>query len=88
MYTSVCLIYCPESVADSKITQPDMKILNMGLDCPTYVPTTTEIFGPEISAMIEISPDSEPHSIFEFHIYGFILPILKAILGKNMAKGL
>ena len=63
-----------------------MKILNMGLDCPTYVPTITETVWPETSAMIEIFTDSEPHSIVEFHIYGFILPILKAILGKNMAK--
>ena len=38
--------------------------------------------------MPEISTDLEPHTIIEFHIYGFILPILKAILGKNMAKTL
>ena len=64
-----------------------MKILDMG-DRPTYVPTTTEFVWPEIFAMIEISTDSEPHSIVKFHIYGFILPILKAILGKNVAKTL
>ena len=38
--------------------------------------------------MPEISTDFEPHTIIEFHIYGFILPILKAILGKNVAKTL
>ena len=70
------------------MTQPDMKILNMVLDCPTYVPTTTESFWPEISAIMKISIDSEPHTIVGFHIYGFILPILKVLLDKNMAKRL
>ena len=63
-----------------------MKILNMGLDCSTYVLTTTKMFWPEISAMIEILTDSEPHGIVKFYIYGFILPILKVIIDKNMAK--
>ena len=63
-----------------------MKILNMVLDCFIYVPTTTELSWPEISAMIEILTDSEPHGIVKFYIYGFILPILKVIIDKNMAK--
>ena len=65
-----------------------MKILNVASNSPTYVPTIPKKFWPEISAMPEISTDFEPHTIIEFHIYGFILPILQVILGKNMAKTL
>ena len=78
----------PTTVADSKKLLPDMKILNVVSNSPTYVPTIPKIFWPEISAMPEISTDFEPHTIIEFHIYGFILPILQVILGKNMAKTL
>ena len=63
-----------------------MKILNVASNSPTYVPTIPQKVWPEISAMPEISTDFEPHTIIEFHIYGFILPILKAILDKNVAK--
>ena len=87
-HTSVCLIYYHKSAADSEKLLPDMKILNVVSNSPTYVPTIPKIFWPEISAMPEISTDFEPHTIIEFHIYGFILPILKAILGKNVAKTL
>ena len=63
-----------------------MKILNIDSNSPTYVPTIPEMFWAEISAMIEISTEFDPHTIVEFQIYSFILPILQAILGKNMAK--
>ena len=65
-----------------------MQILNMVSDSSSYVPTIPKIFCTEISAMPEISTDFEPHTIIEFHIYSFILPILEAILGKNVAKTL
>ena len=86
--TSVCLIYYAESPDDSKKSLPDMKILNIVSNSPTYVPTIPEIFWAEISAMIEISTEFDPHTIIEFQIYSFILPILQAILGKNVAKTL
>ena len=57
-----------------------MKILNVVSNSPTYVPTIPKKVWPEIST------DFEPHTIIEFHIHGFILPILKAILGKNVAE--
>ena len=65
-----------------------MKILNAVPNSPTYVPTIPKKVWPEISAIPEISTDFEPHTIIEFHIYGFILPIIKAILGENVAKTL
>jgi len=65
-----------------------MKILSVVSNSPTYVPTIPEKFWAEMSAMPEISTDFEPHIIIEFHIYSFILPIIEAILGKNMAKTL
>ena len=65
-----------------------MTILNVVSNSPTYVPTIPKKVWAEISTMPEISTDFEPHTIIEFHIYGFILPILEAILGKNVAKTL
>ena len=64
----------------------DMNIFNVVSNSPSYAPTIPKNFWTEISATPQISTDFEPHTIIEFHIYGFILPILKAILGKNMAK--
>ena len=86
--TSVCLIYYPESAADSEKLLWDMKILNVVSNSPTYVPTIPQKLRTEIFATPEISTDFEPHTIIEFHIYSFILPILKEILGKNVAKTL
>ena len=65
-----------------------MKMLNIVSDSPTYVPTIPKIFWPEISAMSGISTDFDSHTIVELHIYSFVLPILEAILGKNVAKTL
>ena len=65
-----------------------MKILNVVSNSPTYVPTIPKKVWPEISAIPEISTNFEPRTMIEFHIYGFILPILKAILGKIVAKTL
>ena len=65
-----------------------MKMLNMVSDSPTYVPTISKMFWPEVSAMPEISTDFDPYTVIEFHIYSFILPILEAILGINLAKTL
>ena len=65
-----------------------MKILNIVSDSPTRIPIIPKIFWTEISAMIEISINFDPHAIIEFQIYSFILPILQAILGKNLAKTL
>ena len=55
-------------------------------DTPTYVPTIPTIFWPALSVMPEISTDFAPHNIIDFHIYSFILSILEAILGINVAK--
>ena len=65
-----------------------MKILNIFSNSPTYryVPTIPEIFWAEMFAMIEISTGFDPHTIFEFQIYSFILPILQTNLGKISAK--
>ena len=84
--TSVCLIYYQRSAADSKKLLPDMKMLNVVSDRPTYVPTIPTIFWPALSVMPEISTDFAPHNIIDFHIYSFILSILEAILGINVAK--
>ena len=63
-----------------------MKILNIISNSPTRIPIIPKIFWTEISAMIEISTNFDPHAIIEFQIYSFILPILEAILDKNVAK--
>ena len=65
-----------------------MKILNIFSDSPTHIPTIPKIFWTEISAMTEISTEFDPHTIIEFQIYSLVLPILQAILGKNVAKTL
>ena len=85
-YTSVCLIYFPESTADSKKSLGDINIPNTiskSFNCP---PIILKFFPSEISMVIEISIDFNLLGIVEFQIYHFILPILQANLGKNMAK--
>ena len=82
----MCLIHYPKSAADFEKLLPDTKIFNAVSNSPTYVPVIPQKVWPEISAMPNFSTDFEPHTIIEFHIYGFILPALKAILGKNVAK--
>ena len=84
--TSVCLIYYVESAADSKKSLGDMKILNMVSKNFTCPPIILKIFRPEITVMVEIFNDFELLGIIEFQIYGFILPILQANLGKILAK--
>ena len=49
-------------------------------------PDDPEIFRPEISIVVEIFIDFDLLSIAEFQIYSFILPILKANIGKILAK--
>ena len=65
-----------------------MNILNIVSNSPTHIPTITEILWAEISAVTEISIQFDPHTIIEFQIYSLVLPILQAILGKNVAKTL
>ena len=84
--TSVCLIYFPESTADSKKSLGDINIPNTvskSFNCP---PIILKFFRSEISMVIEISIDFNLLGIVEFQIYHFILPILQANLGKKMAK--
>ena len=81
-YTSVCLIYFPESTADSKKSLGDMNIPNTvskSFNCP---PIILKFFRSEISIVIEISVDFNLLGTVEFQIYHFILPILQANLGK------
>ena len=85
-FTSVCLIYFPESTADSKKSLGDINILNTvskSFNCP---PIILKFFRSEISIVIEIYVDFNLLGIVEFQIYHFILPILQANLGKKMAK--
>ena len=81
--TSVCLIYFPESTADSKKSLGDINIPNTvskSFNCPAII---LKFFWSEISMVIEISIDFNLLGIIEFQIYHFILPILQANLGKN-----
>ena len=84
--TSVCLIYYVASTADSKKCLGDMRILNMVSKSFTCPPIILKIFRSEISTMVEISTNFDLLSIVEFQMYSFILPILQANLGKNLAK--
>ena len=63
-----------------------MNILDIVLSSPTHIPTIPKMFWAEISAMIEISTEFDSHTIVEFQIYSFILPILQANLGKNSSE--
>ena len=84
--TSVCLIYFPESTADSKKSLGDINIPNTvskSFNCP---PIILKFFRSEISIVIEISVDFNLLGIVEFQIYHFILPILQANLGKKNGK--
>ena len=86
LYTSVCLIYFPESTADSKKSLGDINIPNTvskSFNCP---PIILNFFRSEISIVIEISVDFNLLGIVEFQIYLFILPILQANLGKKWRK--
>ena len=42
------------------------------------------MFQPEISFIVEIFTDFDLLGIIEFQIYGLILPILQANIGKNI----
>ena len=84
--TSVCLIYYPASTPDSKKCSRDMKIPNIVSKTFTSPPIILKIFRPEISAMVEISTDFDLLGIIEFQIYGSILPIFQANLGKILVK--
>ena len=86
--TSVRLIYYTKSPTDSKKSFPDMKYLNIISNSPTHFPNITEISVAEISVATEISNQFDLHTIIEFQIYSLVLPILQAILGKNVAKTL
>ena len=85
-YTSVCLIYFPESTTDSKKSLGDINIPNTvskSFNCP---PIILKFVRSEISVVIEISVDFNLLGIVEFQIYHFILPILQANLGKKNGK--
>ena len=84
--TSVCLIYYPASTPDSKKCSRDMKIPNIVSKTFTSPPIILKIFRSEISLMVEISTDFDLLGIIEFQIYGSILPIFQANLGKILAK--
>ena len=84
--TSVCLIYFPESTADSKKILGDINIPNTVSKSFNHPPIILKFFRSEISMVIEISIDFDLLGIVEFQIYHFILPILQANLGKKMAK--
>ena len=86
--TSVCLIYHAVLTANSRKTLPDMKIFNAVSDSPTYVPTIPKNFRTKIFVMIEISTESDSHTIAEYHNFRCTLPILPTIHGENVAKTL
>ena len=84
--TSVCLIYFPESTADSKKSLGGINIPNTVSKSFNRPPIILKFSRSEISMVIEISIDFNLLGIVEFQIYHFILPILQANLGKKMAK--
>ena len=84
--TSVCLIYYPASTPDSKKCWRDMKIPNIVSKTFTSPPIMLKIFRPEISVMVEISTDFDLLGVIEFQIYGSILPVFQANLGKILEK--
>ena len=63
-----------------------MKIPNIVSKTFTSPPIILKIFRPEISVMVEISTDFDLLGIIELQIYGSILPIFQANLGKILAK--
>ena len=84
--TSICLIYFPESTADSKKSLGGINIPNTLSKSFNRPPIILKFSGSEIFMVIEISIGFDLLGIVEFQIYHFILPILQAHLGKKMAK--
>ena len=84
--TSVCLIYFPESTADSKKSLRGINIPNTISKSFNRAPIILKFFRSEISMVMEISIDFNLLGIVEFQIYHFILPILQANLGKKNGK--
>ena len=75
-HTSVCLIFCPKSTADSEITRPNISKLFTVSKTSTYGMLIPKIFSSEISAIIEISINSALHTIIEYQIFCVISPIV------------
>ena len=63
-----------------------MKIPNIVSKTFTSPPITLKIFRQEMFGIVEISTDLDLLGIVEYQIYGLILPILQANLGKILAK--
>ena len=82
-YTSLRLIYCTESTADSKKTRPAMKIMKVVSKTPTNPPMISKIFRVYTYPLIEISTEIDPHDIIEYHIFCSIYPYLGRFLAKN-----
>ena len=74
--TSVCLIYFPESTADSKKSLGGKKIPNTISQSFNCAPIILKFFRLEISMVVEISIDFNLLGIIGFQVYCSILPIL------------
>ena len=79
--TSVWLIKCTKSTADSERTVADMQILKPDSESPNDPPKTPQKSLAEISIIIEISVKFDFSPIIEYQIYSLIFPILQMIFG-------